>query len=302
MTQRTKKGILFALIAALISGISIYYNKVFALKGLDPVVFNVYKNGGVGVILTLLLMQSGQITKITRLPRKDWLKFLSVGLIGGSIPFVLFFTALAKIPAINANLIQKTLFIWAGLLAIVFLKERIKLWQIIGYALIIWANLFIGGFRGFTFNSFEGLVVIATWLWAIENIIVKKLMIQYNSLFLAWSRMTIGAIILLVLVLLQGKATLLGALSIQQVPILLGSIGLLSLYILSWYKALSLAPVTAVTAVLVLATPITNLIEAVQLGSLPKLPLLPNLVTILGVWLIAYFSFKRIQKLEPKTI
>jgi uncharacterized membrane protein len=53
MNPQTKKGILFAVLAACISGVSIFYNKLVLVKGIDPLIFNIIKNGGVALILSL---------------------------------------------------------------------------------------------------------------------------------------------------------------------------------------------------------------------------------------------------------
>ena len=49
---------------------------------------------------------------------------LGVGVIGGSVPFVLFFEGLARAEATQASFIQKTLVIWVALLAVPLLRER----------------------------------------------------------------------------------------------------------------------------------------------------------------------------------
>src|SRR3989338_2279424 len=143
--KQLKTGILFALIAALISGISIFYNKQVVVSGIDPVVFNIIKNGGAALILSFLLLRGRNRFEISRLILDK--KLIFIGVIGGSIPFVLFFQGLAHVPAINANLIQKTLFIWVAIGAIPLLKEKINPLQIIGYLLVICKGLI------FSFNK-----------------------------------------------------------------------------------------------------------------------------------------------------
>ena len=45
-------------------------------------------------------------------------------MIGGSVPFVLFFEGLARAEATQAAFIQKTLVVWVALLAVPLLRER----------------------------------------------------------------------------------------------------------------------------------------------------------------------------------
>lgn len=277
-------GIFFALVAALISGISIFYNKQVVISGIDPIVFNVIKNGGVAVILSLLLLKRSPLAFGKETP---WLKLILIGVIGGSLPFLLFFEGLSHIPAINANIIQKSLFIWVALLAIPFLKEKLNLLQIIGYLLVIYANFFIGGIKEFSFSAYEGMILLATLLWSVENIIAKKVLKNLDSTTVAWGRMFFGTLVLLTVAFISGKIGTIWNLTFQQILPILGSIGLLTLYVLTFYKALKLAPATTVTAILVLATPITNFLSAIFITHNLPLALTSNSTEILfGVMLI----------------
>ena len=48
-----------------------------------------------------------------------------IGVIGGSVPFILFFSGLAMASAPTAAFIHKTLFVWVVVLAVPFLGERL---------------------------------------------------------------------------------------------------------------------------------------------------------------------------------
>src|SRR3989344_103933 len=87
-------GILFALLAALISGISIFYNKLVIVRSIDPLIFNIIKNGGTALILSLFLLRRRQDIRITIIKDNLWKKLVLTGIIGGSIPFILFFQGL----------------------------------------------------------------------------------------------------------------------------------------------------------------------------------------------------------------
>lgn len=283
-------GIYYALFAAFISGISIFYNKIVLVKGIDPLIFNILKNGGVALILTIIIWLRGPLAFDKESPKTPWLKLVIIGIIGGSIPFLLFFQALVHVPAINANLIQKTLFIWVLIFSITFLKEKIKPIQIIGYLLVIAANFFIGGLTVFKFSQYELMIVLATLLWSLENIIAKKTLSNTGSNTVVWGRMFFGTIVLILIAVFSGKAGLFAKLNQNQILPVTGSIGLLTLYVSSWYKALKLAPATTVTAILVLATPVTNILSAVFIThNLNGAFNLNSLLLVLGVILIALF-------------
>jgi drug/metabolite transporter (DMT)-like permease len=62
----------------------------------------------------------------------QWLAWIGLGVIGGGVPFLLFFQGLSTASAASASLVQKSLFLWVALLAVPLLKERLGSWQVLG--------------------------------------------------------------------------------------------------------------------------------------------------------------------------
>lgn len=287
MREKTKIGIISAIVAATISGFSIFYNKLVIINGLDPLIFNILKNGGVAVILSILLFSLPQRKNLKNLSGKTWKKLFIIGLIGGSIPFVLFFEGLRTAPAINANLIQKSLFIWVTAAAIPLLGEKLSLWQVVGFSLVALSNLFIGGFTGFKFSQGELMILLATFFWTIEVIVAKITLKNTDNLIVSWGRMFMGSIFLILIAVVWGKLPLLFQVGPNQLMAVLGSILLLSCYVTFWFKALKHAPVSVVTAVLILATPITNILSALFIThTFPQVQFLNLIGTLVGILLI----------------
>lgn len=286
MTQ----GILFALLAALISGLSIFYNKLVIVKGIDPLIFNIIKNGGVALLLTFLLLRPKTMTQVKQLTLPQWMKLWLIALVGGSIPFVLFFTGLREISALNANLIQKSLFVWVAALAVPLLGEKLTVKQVIGYVIVIISNVLIGGFSGFTGSRGELMIFAATLLWSLEIVIAKTTLRHLENTIVGWGRMFLGTLILLGIAVFQHKMGLFATISAQTILMTASSIFLLFGYVLSWYAALKHAPATVATAVLILATPITNVLTVVFINhSIVSLPWV-NFLMILGIFSIAAFA------------
>jgi len=65
-----------------------------------------------------------------------------IAIVGGSLPFLLFFTGLSLASAPSAAFIHKTLFIWVAFLAVPFLGERL------GWAQICALGVLLGTFMG----------------------------------------------------------------------------------------------------------------------------------------------------------
>lgn len=282
-----KKGIIFALTTAVISGFSIFYNKLIIVKGIDPLIFNILKNGGVALLLSFFFLSLSERKKLISLKPQQWKKLLAIGIVGGFIPFVLYFEGLKTVAATNANLIHKTLFIWVAMMAIPLLKEKLNLIQILGYLIVAWSNLFIGGFTGFTGSSGEIMILTATLLWSVENIIAKIALKDIESNIVAWGRMFIGSIFMILLALAQNKLVLITRLNLSQILPVAGSILFLTGYVYFWFRALKYAPATLVTSILILATPITNILSAVFIThNLPQVQIISIVTISIGLLLI----------------
>lgn len=301
MSVQNSRGIKLAMVTALVSGVSIFINK-FAVGAIDsPLVFTTTKNLIVGLMLLIFVIMSGKWRKAKFLSKKETSKLLLISLIGGAIPFYMFFTGLSQISAINAALIHKTLFIWVALLAVPLLKEKISRNQLIGISLLFISNLFVGGFKGFQFSIGEFLVLGATLFWAIENIVAKKTLKNVDSDLLALARMGGGSILLILVSLISFPQSLVSVFQIsftQFFWILLTSILLLG-YVSSWYRALKVAPATTVSAVLVGSTLITNILSAIFITHVWKFEMLPQaLLVITGVLMVSFFSTDKKVKLS----
>lgn len=265
MSSNLKKGIYLALITACISGVSVFVNKIAVDIIKPPLVFTAEKNALVGLSIIGVLLLSRRWKKVKNLQKKEIINLILIGIIGGSLPFYLFFTGLATIPAVNGAIIQKTLVIWVTILAIPLLKERFTPLQFLAVTLLFFSNLVVGGFAHFQYSLGELMVLGATILWAIENIIAKKILPSVDPDILTSARMGIGSIILLAASLFAVPEALFKSFSLTPAQWFWMSISVILLlgYVTSWYRALKFAPAITVTSVLVSATLVTNILSAI---------------------------------------
>lgn len=256
------KGYLYIFLTALISGVSVYLNK-FSVSVINPYIFTGLKNAAVVVLLALAILGAGQWTALRRLTRKQWGKLALVGLVGGGAPFLLFFKGLSLTSASQGALIHKSLFLWAGLLSVVFLKERFNRWSLVGVVSIgagIWL-MSQGKFQAVSLG--DGLVLGATLLWAIEATLAKRALTDISPTIVAWGRMFFGLLVIIGFWVASGQFTLLGNITVPQ----LGWVGLTAAllfgYVLTWYTGLRRLPVTVATAILTLGFPITSVLALI---------------------------------------
>lgn len=257
------KGIYLALATAVISGFAVFVNK-FASKAFSgPFVFTTAKNIGVALILVSIILLPKFIKQLRALNKKQWSYLLLIGLIGGSIPFLMFFKGLTMVSSGNAALIHKTLFIWVGILAVVFLKEKLGRLQILAFIALFAGNLLLLGFKGWEFGAGDGLIFGATLFWAVEFILAKKVLRDLSSEIVAWGRMFFGSIFLLGFLGATGRMGGLFSLEAGQLKWLLLSCPLLFGYVFTWYKALKYEKASIVTVALVPASLITTLLNSI---------------------------------------
>ena len=115
--RTTGWGIGLAAGTAVISGISIFVNGLVVTSFPDPVALTGARNAMVGLVLLGVLIATGGLSEVRALDRRRASGLLALAVIGGSIPFILFFSGLAEATGPGAAFIHKTLFIWVAALA-----------------------------------------------------------------------------------------------------------------------------------------------------------------------------------------
>ena len=271
MSSTRGTGIALAFVAALISGVAIFVNG-YAVKHFgDATVYTTAKNAVAGLLLLALalplLMPSG--SGASRLPstRNQKLGVLAIAVVGGSVPFVLFFEGLARAEATQAAFIQKTLVVWVAILAVPLLRERLGILQFVAIALLVIGQAWLIGDAGtVVFGDGEMLIFAATLLWAVEVIVAKRLLSTIDSRLLAAARMALGTVVLLGWIAVSGRADDLLALSGDQWGWALLTGLILCGYVATWYAALARAQAVDVTAVLVFGAVVTAVLSRVADG------------------------------------
>ena len=265
MKDNIQKGILLALIASVISGIAIFYSKISVTK-IDPLILTTSRNMVAAMLLVIGYWLLGKRQEIKTIKKNDLIKLSFICIFGGGIPFFLFFTGLKMVDtALIANLIQKTLFIWVGLLAMIFLKEKLNWKYWLSFLLVFFANFYFAKLP-LKFGKGELMILTATLLWSVENIIAKKVLKNISSELAGLFRMVIGSLLLLLSVLFTGKLNILLAINNQQLAIILVGGTILSFYVFFWYKAIKYAPVSLVTLVLTFSVVVGNILNGTFTG------------------------------------
>ncbi len=203
--------------------------------------------------------------------RRGWFALAAIAVVGGSIPFVLFFEGLARASSVDAAFLQKTLVVWVALLAVPLLGERVGPWHIAAIGLLVAGlALLTHDLTVLRPSVGELMVLAATLLWAVEIMIAKRLLSDLPSLTVAMARMAGGVVVLLLWAGVRGRFGSLAGHGLAGWMWAIATGVLLAAYVATWYAALARAPAIDVTAMLVPAAIVTAVLERVTRCRAPR--------------------------------
>lgn len=280
MTRSRSAGLLLALATACISGVSIFLNSNGVKAYGSAAVYTTAKNLAAAIVLSVIVafgLRRG--TRLTRpASRGQWATLAAVAVIGGSVPFVLFFEGLARATATQAAFLHKSLVVWVAILAVVVLKEKLSAVHYVAIALLIAGQIGLnGGLSGIFAVFADGgamMVLAATLLWAVEVVVSKRLLADVTPWTLSIARMVGGAVVLVAWSAITGTlGQVVPASSVQWGWIAVSGL-LLAGYVMTWHNALARAQAVDVTAVLVAGALITAALAGTFKGAslAPALP------------------------------
>ena len=165
ISNGVKKGYFLVFLTALISGFAIFINK-FGVSVVNPNIYTFLRVLTVAIFLTGLLLFLKDWRTLKNLTGKQWLLLIIIGLVGGSIPFLLFFRGLSLTNAAQGSFIHKTMFIWVAVLAALFLKEKIDKKFLLGGLFLLLGSLILLKRLPHSLNQGDLLVFLASLLWA----------------------------------------------------------------------------------------------------------------------------------------
>ena len=284
------KGLLLVFSTAIISGFSIFINK-FGVSLTNPYVFTFLKNTIVALLLTAVILFFKDFKALKQLRPKQWILLVLIGLVGGSIPFLLFFKGLAMSGAAQGSFIQKTMFIYVAAIAVIFLKEKLSKNFLIGALLLLLGNLILLKTLNFSFTYGDLLIFLATLFWATENVISKYALRELTGRTVAWGRMFFGSIFILGYLGLSGQLSLVNNVTFPQIIWISITSVLLFSYVMTWYSGLKHISVSLATAILLLGSPITTLLTVMAAGKISWQEILSGALILIGLILIVSFDY-----------
>ena len=283
------KGFLLVLSTAVISGFSIFINK-FGVSVANPYIFAGLKNLLVAIFLTSLVLILKDLPTLKKLTKKQWSLLVTIGLVGGSVPFLLFFKGLTMISAPEGSFLQKTMFVFVGLLAVWTLKEKLEKKFIVAALLLLAGNALLLKNFHLTFGVGSLLVLGATVLWAVENVLSKYMLRDLSWRIVAWARMFFGSAFIFIFLAFTGQVSLIATIGTKQWSWTLVTAVLLIGYVSTWYSGLKHIEVSKATAILLLGSPITTVLSLIAGGSISVREIGATFLILVGIAVIVGFK------------
>jgi drug/metabolite transporter (DMT)-like permease len=264
-------GLLLATATAVISGLAVFVNATAVKAVPDAAVFTTLKNLVAVGILAVLATAVVRPADLRSISRPDRLALAVIGLVGGGVAFLLFFTGLAMASAPSAAFIHKTMFLWVAVMAGPFLAERLGLAPVVALGALLAGQILILPPLGITWGTGETMIAIATVIWAVEVVLAKWVLGRVRSPIVGVARLGIGLLVLVGFLVATGRIIGVGALETAGWMWVLITGGLLAGYVGTWMAALRRAPATEVTSILVLGALVTAALSALARGTVPEL-------------------------------
>lgn len=262
-------GIALVLLTVLVSGVSNFVN-FKAVQGTNVDAWIAVRNSVVALLLVPPALLLGRGLR-TRLTRADWVRLAMIGLVGGAVPFLLYFhgfqMALGQGGAAAASLGYRSLFLMATVLGVVFLRERIPRRFALAAALLLGGNVLLLALSGPIWTDGTLYVLLATAMWAGEYTMSKRALRTLPSGTVGLGRMGFGAVFLLAYLGLTGQASsIAGYHGADWVSLSLSAL-LLFTFVATWYAGLKTVDLSVASSLLVLAFPITWVLGVLVSGT-----------------------------------
>jgi drug/metabolite transporter (DMT)-like permease len=287
------KGYLLVVFTAIISGFSVFINKFGVGVFKSSEIYTFLRVFLVALILgSILLIFDSR--KIRNVKRKEWFLLALIGLVGGSIPFLLFFKGLKITSSAEGSFIHKSMFLWVAILATLFLKEKIDRRFLFGALILLFANALL--LKKFSFLPDRGdlLILIATIFWALENTLSKYLLSISNldGKTVAFGRMFFGAIFILIYLIFTNQTSQIFVLNSKQIIWVFVTGIILLFYVLTWYSGLKYISVSKATAILLLGSPITTVLNLISGTKFSLHEMISGILILIGI--LTIFGIKKI--------
>jgi len=288
-----------AIFSVIVWGASFVATKV-ALLDVSPVTV-VWLRFGMGVIiLGGIVWYRNQL----RIPKKeDWLYFGLLGFLGIAFHQWLQSTGLVTAHALSTSLIVATTPIFMAVLGLIFLKEKLTWFQVLGIGLSTFGVLLVitkGDFTSLLTGHFgttgDFLILISALNWATFSILSRRGLQKYPAAGMMFYVMSFGWLFSSILFISSGNIYQIQSIKTNGwIAICFLGIFCSGIAYIFWYDALQTLPVSQTGAFLYVEPLVTVIVAGLVLGEKMVISaLIGGIVILCGVYMVNRKGLKKV--------
>lgn len=191
MSDRNK-GILLALTGALLYSTIPIFGKI-AVTIFSPIFVTFVVPALVALLLFVIVIIKKEIIK--NVPKKDALWIVAIGFFA-ALGSLFSFQGLSLGKASDAGFLLQFELLFSGILAYIFLKEKLSFRQIVGILLMMLGAYVFTFKTTFLLNIANILFLLAAFVWGINTVIVRRQLKNFSPLYIAFGRYFVSSLIL----------------------------------------------------------------------------------------------------------
>jgi len=260
----TARGYALAVANMVVSGAAVYVNSLGVKLFDDSTLYTALKNFVAGLLLLAPFAFSARARAglVAAAPRRVLLAV--VALIGGSVPYALYFRGLQLSTPVTGALIDHLQFLLVAIFAVGFLGERFGAGVWVALAVLL-AGLSLGiSVSAVRLDAGAIYLAAATLLFAADFVLMKYLLRSVAPLTVMAAKMSLGSLLLLAWVAVNGRLGAVAGLSLLQGGFVAVTGLILVLFTATSVLGLRLASATAVTAIPAGAPLITTILVVIS--------------------------------------
>ena len=194
------------------------------------------------------------------------------------------------------------MFLFVAILALIFLKEKLNKYLLLGAALLLTGNFLLLKLTSFNLELGELLILTATLFWATEFTLSKHLLKNIEPNIVAFGRMFFGSLFIIAFLAITSKLILITTITLNQFSWILITAVFLLLYVFTWYNGLKQVKVTTARCILLLGSPITTILSSIFLQTTITFTQILGITLISAGVIITIYFLEAISAAYPKWI
>jgi drug/metabolite transporter (DMT)-like permease len=199
------KGVVLALLASAMWGLSAVLGKL-ALAEAEPFFILGFRFMIASLLMIPLLLY---MKKTLWLPRTDLAIAVFIGVVGSLAALGVFYYGLDLTNAINASFLERAYPLFAVILAIGLLKERLSVKDMVGILFVILGSYVIIFQKGFEIELLGNfLLFIAAFLWGMTTVIAKYILKRVDAYVLTFYRLVTAGIGGMIIAIFLGQVNM----------------------------------------------------------------------------------------------